>query len=110
MHMSCRITQLYEAGVAVYFYFAFYFKGVAEDPSRLYSEIEHAARDEVLRQGGSLSHHHGIGKIRQSFVPRIASPGTRAFALRVKEAVDPTNVFAAKNQLYTGGAAEESDN
>ena len=105
-YITCRITQLYEAGAAVYFYFAFYFKGVAGDPSRLYAEIEHAARDEVLRQGGSLSHHHGIGKIRQDFVPRIASPGTRAFALRVKEAVDPTNVFAAGNQLYAQQAAD----
>jgi len=99
-YITCRITQLYEAGAAVYFYFAFYFKGVPGDPSKLYAEIEHAARDEVLRRGGSLSHHHGIGKIRQGFVPRIASAGTRAFALRVKEAVDPSNVFAAENQLY----------
>lgn len=106
-YITCRITQLYEAGVAVYFYFAFYFKDVAGDPSKLYAEIEHAARDEVLRQGGSLSHHHGIGKIRQAFVPRIASVGTRAFAQRVKQAVDPSNVFAAGNQLYANAEPEE---
>jgi alkyldihydroxyacetonephosphate synthase len=99
-YITCRITQLYESGVAVYFYFAFYFKGIDGDPSEIYSEIERAARDEVLRRGGSLSHHHGIGKIRREFVPRIASAGTRAFASRVKRAVDPSNVFAAGNQLY----------
>ena len=99
-YITCRITQLYESGVAVYFYFAFYFKGVPGDPSEIYSEIERAARDEVLRRGGSLSHHHGIGKIRREFVPRIASAGTRRIARRVKEAVDPSNVFAAGNQLY----------
>jgi len=107
-YITCRITQLYEAGVAVYFYFAFYFKGVEGDPSKLYSEIERAARDEVLRQGGSLSHHHGIGKIRQAFVPRIASAGTRAFARLVKDAVDPSNVFAAGNQLYAKGTREQT--
>ena len=106
-YITCRITQLYESGVAVYFYFAFYFKGVEGDPSKLYSEIERAARDEVLRQGGSLSHHHGIGKIRQAFVPRIASAGTRAIALLVKEAVDPSNVFGAGNQLYATRTPEE---
>ena len=109
-YITCRITQLYESGVAVYFYFAFYFKGVTGDPSKLYSEIEHAARDEVLRQGGSLSHHHGIGKIRQAFVPRIASAGTRAIALLVKEAVDPSNVFGAGNQLYATRTLEEPSN
>ncbi|MBL8999058.1 MAG: oxidase, partial [Gemmatimonadetes bacterium] len=65
-YVTCRVTQLYPTGVCIYFYFAFYFKGLA-DPAGTYAEIEHAARDEILRSGGSLSHHHGIGKIRQRF-------------------------------------------
>jgi alkyldihydroxyacetonephosphate synthase len=100
--VTCRVTQLYPTGVCVYFYFAFYFKGVPANPSELYAEIEHAARDEVLARGGSLSHHHGIGKIRQPFLGRIASPGQLAFAREMKRAVDPTDVFAAGNQLFGG--------
>jgi len=100
--VTCRVTQLYPTGVCVYFYFAFYFKGVAGDPSEIYAEIEHAARDEVLARGGSLSHHHGIGKIRQPFLDRIASPGLLGFARDVKRAVDPSNVFGAGNQLFGG--------
>lgn len=100
--VTCRVTQLYPTGVCIYFYFAFYFKGVAADPSRIYAEIEHAARDEVLKRGGSLSHHHGIGKLRQPFLARIASPGLRAFAQNMKRAVDPQNVFGADNQLFGG--------
>jgi len=97
--VTSRVTQLYPSGVCVYFYFAFYFKGLAE-PEQVYAEIEHAARDEILRSGGSLSHHHGIGKIREPFLPRIASPGVAAFARDIKAAVDPTNVFGAANQLF----------
>lgn len=100
--ITCRVTQLYPTGVCIYFYFAFYFKGLA-DPAGTYSEIEHAARDEILRSGGSLSHHHGIGKIRQRFLSRIASPGVATFAREVKRAVDPTNVFGAGNQLFAPG-------
>jgi alkyldihydroxyacetonephosphate synthase len=100
--VTCRVTQLYPTGVCVYFYFAFYFKGVPGDPSRIYAEIERAARDEVLRCGGSLSHHHGIGKIRQPFVDRIVSPGLHEAARSLKRAIDPTNVFAADNQLFGG--------
>jgi alkyldihydroxyacetonephosphate synthase len=96
--VTSRITQLYPSGVCVYFYFAFYFKGLA-DPAQIYAEVEHAARDEILRSGGSLSHHHGVGKIRKGFLPRIASPGVAAFARDIKAAVDPTNVFGAGNQL-----------
>jgi len=99
--VTCRVTQLYPTGVCVYFYFAFFFKGV-ENPSEVFAEIEAAARDEVLTSGGSLSHHHGIGKIRQEFLPRILSPGTLAWSRGVKETVDPTNVFGAGNQNFTG--------
>jgi alkyldihydroxyacetonephosphate synthase len=96
-YVTCRITQLYETGVAVYFYFAFYFKGV-ERPSEVYAEIERAARDEVLRCGGSLSHHHGIGKLRSDFLPRVQSKGMLEWSRQIKGAVDPTNVFGAGNQ------------
>jgi hypothetical protein len=33
-------------------------------------EGERVARDEVLRSGRSLSHRHGIGKLRRRCLPR----------------------------------------
>jgi len=100
--ITCRVTQLYETGVCIYFYFATYYKGVP-DPSEVYAEIERAARDEVLRCGGSLSHHHGIGKIRQDFLPRIQSQAASDWGQKIKRAVDPTNVFGAGNQGFGSG-------
>lgn len=44
---ACRVTQTYDTGACVYFYFAFVFRGV-EDPVRKFSEVEADARDEVL--------------------------------------------------------------
>ncbi len=107
--VTCRVTQVYPTGAAVYFYFAFYFKGLEGDPSEVYAEIEHAARDEILKQGGSLSHHHGIGKIRQGFVDRIGSDALRHVASRMKQAVDPSNVFAAGNQFLTASVRASGD-
>ena len=97
--ISCRVTQVYPTGVCIYFYFAYYFKGV-DNPSEVFSEMEHAARDEVLKSGGSLSHHHGIGKIRQDFLPRIFSSGMLDWQLQIKKAADPSNVFGAGNQGF----------
>jgi len=37
----------------------------------LYEQVEHAARDEVMICGGSLSHHHGIGKLRKRFMSNV---------------------------------------
>ena len=68
---SFRVTQLYETGAAIYVYLALNYKGM--DKSGLvekYEIIENAARDEVFKSGGCISHHHGIGKIRKRFVER----------------------------------------
>jgi alkyldihydroxyacetonephosphate synthase len=91
-----RVTQLYSSGVAIYFYMGFYCKGV-EDPVRQYTELEHAAREEILAAGGSLSHHHGVGKLRQEFMGDIYSEGSLELMRRVKHAVDPANLFGANN-------------
>jgi alkyldihydroxyacetonephosphate synthase len=90
--VSCRVTQLYDTGVCIYFYFAFHYKGV-EDASDAFAELERAARDEILRAGGSLSHHHGVGKLRQPFLSRIFSPTALAWRERLKQAVDPGDLF-----------------
>lgn len=100
-----RITQVYPTGVCMYFYLGFYAKGV-ENPVEKYMELEHAAREEILASGGSLSHHHGIGKIRQDFLGDIYSPGSLGFVRDVKRAVDPKNRFGAGN--HGVGAGQES--
>jgi alkyldihydroxyacetonephosphate synthase len=96
--ISCRVTQVYQTGVCVYFYLAFYHKGV-DRPDRVFVELERATRDEILRSGGSLSHHHGVGKLRRQFLPRVMSPAALEWSAEVKRAVDPDNVFGIGNQL-----------
>lgn len=105
--VTCRITQLYDTGVCVYFYFAYYFKGI-DNPSEIYLEIEEAARDEILKTGGSLSHHHGIGKLRRKFLPRIMSAPSLQWIAEVKRALDPTNVFGCGNTAAAPGQADHS--
>ena len=95
--VTSRITQVYRTGVAIYFYFGFYYKGV-ENPSEVYLELENIAREEILRCGGSLSHHHGIGKIRESYLPDIMSETALKWKQEIKHGLDPQNVFGAGNQ------------
>jgi alkyldihydroxyacetonephosphate synthase len=96
--VSCRVTQIYETGCCIYFYMAFYAKGVS-DAVGAYHEIETAARQEVLAAGGSISHHHGVGKLRLPFVSDIMSPAMRAWREQMKCALDPQSVFAAQLPL-----------
>jgi alkyldihydroxyacetonephosphate synthase len=104
--VTARVTQVYQTGVCVYFYFGFYHKGV-EQPVETFSALEEAARDEILRSGGSLSHHHGVGKLRRRFLPRIFSPAALAWSAELKRAVDPANVFGISNQLLGAESAAE---
>jgi len=95
--ITARVTQLYRTGVCIYFYFGFHYKGVA-NPQEIYLELENAARDEILRSGGSLSHHHGVGKLRSGFLPRILSPTALQWKRDLKKSLDPSNLFGSGNQ------------
>jgi alkyldihydroxyacetonephosphate synthase len=95
--VTARVTQVYRTGVCIYFYFGFYYKGIP-NPQQVYLELENIARDEILKCGGSLSHHHGVGKLRRAFLPRIMSPTALHWKRELKKSLDPTNVFGAGNQ------------
>jgi alkyldihydroxyacetonephosphate synthase len=99
--ITARVTQIYRTGVCIYFYFGFYYKGVS-NPQEVYLELENIARDEILKSGGSLSHHHGIGKLRQAYLPRIMSPAAVQWKRDLKKSLDPANIFGAGNQDLDG--------
>jgi alkyldihydroxyacetonephosphate synthase len=97
--VGCRVTQLYHEGVCLYFYLCMNFEKV-DNAGLVFSEIERAARSEILLQGGSLSHHHGIGKVRSSFLDDINSPALQGAMKSVKQGMDPDNIFAARNGAF----------
>jgi alkyldihydroxyacetonephosphate synthase len=105
--VSCRVTQIYETGCCIYFYMAFYAKGVA-DAVGAYHEIESIARNEVIAAGGSISHHHGVGKLRLPFVHDIMSPAMEIWRDQMKNALDPQGVFAAQLPLESDDAENSS--
>jgi len=66
----------------------------------IFHKIEHQLRQEILDNGGSLSHHHGIGKLRSVFLPQIQSENSMEVMRQIKKAMDPNNVFAIGNGLF----------
>ncbi len=106
-YLSYRISQSYRTGVCIYFTMGFCGRGL-EDAEGTFHAIEHRMREVVLEQGGSLSHHHGVGKIRQDFVPRVHSDASIEAVRAVKRSLDPNDVFAAGNHAF-GPAADAGE-
>lgn len=96
--ISYRVTQTYEVGACIYFYMGINTRGLP-DPVHVYEELEAAARDEILACGGSVSHHHGIGKIRKRWLKQTVSSVGLGMMRAIKEYIDPNNVFANGNLM-----------
>ena len=101
MFVSFRVTQLYETGAAVYVYFAINYEKIEKDKvCDVYEDIEHRSREAVMKYGGSISHHHGVGKLRKRFMEKSVSPLNDVFMKGMKKTLDPNNIFAINNTIY----------
>ncbi len=99
-YVSPRITQLYHTGVCIYFTHGFSTRGV-EEPDEVFSAIEHEIRETILAAGGSISHHHGVGKLRQDFMADTLTPVGMDMIREIKKATDPTNIFGVANNVFS---------
>jgi alkyldihydroxyacetonephosphate synthase len=95
-YLSYRVTQTYQTGVCVYFTMGFCARNL-KDRTAAYQEIEHHIRQTILDNGGSLSHHHGVGKLRQAFLRQIQTPNSIEVIRGIKRTVDPQNTFGIAN-------------
>ncbi len=102
-YVSYRITQVYHTGVCIYFMYGIYAKGVKE-PEKVFGKIEHSLREAIIENGGSISHHHGVGKLRKDFMKDTLSADTISFLRELKKTVDPQNVFGARNNVFAEGS------
>ncbi|KAF2879575.1 hypothetical protein ILUMI_26600 [Ignelater luminosus] len=94
--ICARVTQTYDAGCVIYFYFAFNYRHI-DNPVEVYNQIEEKARDEIIASGGSISHHHGVGKIRKKWYPSTVSEVGVQLYNAAKQELDPNNIFACGN-------------
>ena len=99
-YISCRITQLYHTGVCIYFMFGIYTKGIKR-PEEIFGRIEHSLREAILENGGSISHHHGVGKIRKDFMKETLSASSIELLRNLKQGHDPQNIFGIRNNVFT---------
>jgi|TARA_B100001964_G_scaffold58438_1_gene66244 alkyldihydroxyacetonephosphate synthase len=98
-YMSYRIPQIYHTGVCIYFMLGMSVKGIphAED---IFGSIEHEIRKVIMENGGSISHHHGVGKLRKDFMTNTLSQSSIDLIKDIKEVHDPKNIFGIRNNVF----------
>ena len=89
--LSCRFTHVYPDGPAVYY--------TVLAPARRGEEVEQwqaikrAVSDVVIGEGGTITHHHAVGREHRRWYEK-QRPGPFAAALRgAKAAVDPEGIM-----------------
>ncbi len=98
-YLSWRVSQTYPTGVCIYFTMGFSGRGLPDAVQR-YQKIEYRLREVILENGGSISHHHGVGKVRRDFVAQVYSDAAISALHALKQSLDPDDVFAARNNVF----------
>ena len=89
--VSCRFTHVYTDGPAPYFTFEGMGRLGAE--LEMYAEIKQAASDAIMAAGGTITHHHAVGRLHRPWYDQ-QRPELFAQALKaVKRTLDPSGVL-----------------
>jgi len=104
--LSYRISQTYNTGVCVYFTFGFYndVDNTTEQGIEIYHKFEKAMRETMKNLGGSISHHHGIGKLKSNELIHVTTSSHIKLQQDLKAMFDNRDLFCnnnyCSNQLY----------
>ncbi|HWX45129.1 MAG TPA: FAD-binding oxidoreductase [Solirubrobacteraceae bacterium] len=89
--VSCRFTHVYPDGPAPYF--TVLARGRRGEEIDQWWEIKRAVSDAILREGGTITHHHAVGRDHRPWYDE-QRPEPFAAALRgAKAAVDPRGIL-----------------
>jgi alkyldihydroxyacetonephosphate synthase len=74
-------------------------KGVT-NPGAAASKAEDRLRQTIVRNGGAVSNHHGVGKFRSQLLASVLPPMNAGMIRALKGNIDPKNVFGAQNGVF----------
>ncbi|MBI3183561.1 MAG: FAD-binding oxidoreductase [Myxococcales bacterium] len=89
--LTCRFTHLYPDGPAPYFTFVGPGRKGAE--LEMWAELKRVASEAVLAAGGTITHHHGVGRLHLPWYERERAGPFGAALRAAKQAVDPEGIL-----------------
>lgn len=89
LEVSGHYSHFYPEGACLYVTFA----GIPKEPLRYYRDTWDAAMDAVLKNNGSISHHHGIGFWRIQYLQQELGASGVKLLKSIKNALDPHGIL-----------------
>ena len=93
--VSCRFTHIYPDGPAPYFSYSALgtSSGKLADSLAKWRDIKKATNEIVVDLGGTVTHHHAVGRDHRSGYEKQSSPLFRAALTHAKQALDPAGIL-----------------
>ncbi len=93
--VSCRFTHIYPDGPAPYFSYSALgtSNGKLADSLAKWRDIKTATNEIVVDLGGTVTHHHAVGRDHRSGYEKQSSPLFRAALTQAKQALDPSGIL-----------------
>ena len=95
-------SHFYPQGTNLYFIFI-----LRGDDSEQYCRFQRSIFDQILEHGGSLSHHHGIGKMMAPWLKKQLGHRQMAVLEALKRHFDPHNIMNPGALLAPGATAND---
>jgi len=89
--VMCHVSHVYETGASLYF--TFLARQREQDPIGQWHAVKHAASEAIVAGGGTITHHHAVGRDHAPWMLReVGSGGLRALRA-LKDELDPAGIM-----------------
>jgi alkyldihydroxyacetonephosphate synthase len=89
---SAHSSHVYRSGLNLYFTFAVQLDS-PEAMEAAYVDAWRRIMEATVRHGGSLAHHHGIGRVRRGVLVDELGPEGVGLLRKIKQALDPNGIM-----------------
>jgi alkyldihydroxyacetonephosphate synthase len=86
----CHVSHVYPSGASLYFTVAC---AQSADPIEQWRRAKAVANDAIIDTGGSISHHHGIGRDHREWLEREIGHLGEGMLAAVKRKLDPAGIM-----------------
>jgi len=89
--VTCRFTHVYPDGPAPYY--TFLAQATPGQETDQWAEIRWAAADALSRNGATITHHHGVGRLHRPWYEKEVPLTFRNALIATKQSLDPVGIL-----------------